>query len=159
MKNKNILSLLLALAAAAVAALTLWVCLGCVTATGLVLGGLAYVFGPSLLSLYITDSQEAVAYGLMRLSIVCIPYFICGMMDVTTGALRGLGASLTPMLISVLGVCGLRIGWVYTIFQIPQYHSPQSLYYSYPISWAITFVIQFVAFLIVYRKHSRYFNT
>ena len=138
---------------------TLWICLLSVTAFGLAIGYAGYHFGPQLLSLYITDSQEAVAYGLMRLSIVCIPYFICGMMDVTTGALRGLGASLTPMLISVLGVCGLRIGWVYTIFQIPQYHSPQSLYYSYPISWAITFVIQFIAFLIVYRKHSRYFNT
>lgn len=137
---------------------TLWICLLSVTAFGLAIGYAGYHFGPQLLSLYITDSQEAVAYGLMRLSIVCIPYFICGMMDVTTGALRGLGASLTPMLISVLGVCGLRIGWVYTIFQIPQYHSPQSLYYSYPISWAITFVIQFIAFLIVYRKHSRYFN-
>ena len=138
---------------------TLWICLLSVTAFGLAIGYAGYHFGPQLLSLYITDSQEAVAYGLMRLSIVCIPYFICGMMDVTTGALRGLGASLTPMLISVLGVCGLRIGWVYMIFQIPQYHSPQSLYYSYPISWAITFVIQFIAFLIVYRKHSRYFNT
>ena len=138
---------------------TLWICLLSVTLFGLAMGYAGYHFGPQLLSLYITDSQEAVAYGLMRLSIVCVPYFICGMMDVTTGALRGLGASLTPMLISVLGVCGLRIGWVYTIFQIPQYHSPQSLYYSYPISWAITFVIQFIAFLIVYRKHSRYFNT
>jgi len=138
---------------------TLWLCLLSVTVFGLGLSYAGYYFGPQLLSLYITDSPEAISYGLMRLSIVCIPYFICGMMDVTTGALRGLGASLTPMLISVLGVCGIRIGWIYTVFQIPQYHTPESLYISYPISWAVTFLIQFIAFLIVYRKHSRYFNT
>lgn len=138
---------------------TLWLCLLSVTVFGLGLSYAGYYFGPQLLSLYIADSPEAISYGLMRLSIVCIPYFICGMMDVTTGALRGLGASLTPMLISVLGVCGIRIGWIYTVFQIPQYHTPESLYISYPISWAVTFLIQFIAFLIVYRKHSRYFNT
>ena len=95
---------------------TLWICLGSVAAVGIVLGGLVYSVGPALLSVYITDSQEAIGYGMMRLGLICLPYFLCGLMDVSTGALRGLGASFVPMLISVLGVCGIRIGWIYTIF-------------------------------------------
>lgn len=134
---------------------TLWICLGCVAVVGLALGSLGYFFGPSLLSLYITDSQEAIGYGMLRLSLICLTYFICGLMDVSTGALRGLGESFIPMVISVLGVCGIRIGWIYTIFQIPQFHTPQSLYISYPISWLITFLCQMVAFFLVYRKQTR----
>ena len=76
-------------------------------------------------------------------------------MDVTTGGLRGLGASVTPMLISVLGVCGIRLAWIFTIFQIPAYHTPQSLYFSYPISWAFTFLCQLTAFMIIYKKRSK----
>ena len=131
---------------------TLWICLASVAVTGLALGSLVYALGPTLLSVYITDSQEAIQYGMLRLSLICIPYFICGLMDVSTGALRGLGASFIPMLISVLGVCGIRIGWIYTIFQIPAFHTPQCLYISYPISWAVTFLCQMVAFIIIYRR-------
>ena len=134
---------------------TLWICLGSVAVTGLVLGGLAYAFGPSLLSLYITDSQEAIGYGMLRLSIICLTYWICGLMDVSTGALRGIGESFIPMVISVLGVCGIRIGWIYTIFQLPRFHTPQSLYISYPVSWAITFLFQIAAFYLVYRKQKQ----
>ena len=134
---------------------TLLICLGCVTVVGLTFGGLAYTFGEQLLSIYITDSPEAVSYGLLRLSFICVPYFICGLMDVSTGALRGLGASFVPMLISVLGVCGIRIGWIYTIFQIPRFHTPQCLYLSYPISWFITFLCQMAAFFVVYRRHKK----
>ncbi len=133
----------------------LWTCLGSVVAAGLAAGTLAYCLGPSLLSIYITDSQEAIAYGLTRMMFVCLPYFVCGLMDVSTGALRGMGASAVPMIISVLGVCGIRLGWIFTIFQIPEYHTPQSLYLSYPISWTITFVIQMAAFFMVYRKRVR----
>ena len=134
---------------------TLWICLGSVTVTGLVFCSVVYALGPTLLSIYITDSAEAISYGMLRLSLICMPYFICGLMDVSTGALRGLGASFVPMLISVLGVCGIRIGWIATIFQIPRFHTPQSLYLSYPISWAITFLCQITAFFFVYRKHKR----
>ena len=59
------------------------------------------------------------------------------------------------MIISVLGVCGLRVAWVATVFQIPQYHTPESLYFSYPVSWIVTFAIQMIAFAIVYRRHNR----
>ena len=134
---------------------TLWICLGCVTVAGLVLGSLAYAFGPALLSIYITDSPEAISYGLIRMSYICLPYFVCGLMDVTTGALRGIGASFVPMLISILGVCGLRIVWIYTIFQVPEFHTPQCLFFSYLVSWLITFIAQLIAFFAVYRRQVR----
>ena len=133
----------------------LWICMGCVTVLGLGLGTLVYSMGPALLSIYITDSAEAISYGMIRMGYICLPYFLCGIMDVTTGALRGMGASFVPMLISVLGVCGVRIGWIYTVFQMPQYHTPQCLYFSYAISWLTTGLCQLAAFLGVYRKHSR----
>ena len=129
------------------------ICLCCVAAVGLLMGVSAYSFGETLLSIYITDSQEAIAYGMIRLAYICLPYFLCGLMDVSTGALRGLGASIAPMVISVLGICGLRILWIYTIFQIPQFHTPQCLYFSYTVSWITTFVIQMIVFLRTYRRH------
>ena len=133
----------------------LWICLGCVTVVGVVTGTVVYSLGPALLRVYITDSQEAISWGLVRLYIICQTYFICGLMDVSTGALRGLGESFIPMAISVLGVCGMRIGWIYTIFQLPRYHTPQSLFVSYPISWTLTFLCQMIAFHQVYRKLTR----
>ena len=74
---------------------------------------------------------------------------------VSTGGLRGLGASTVPMIISVLGVCGIRILWIYTIFQIPQFHTQECLYLSYIISWTITFVAQTIAFILIYKKQKR----
>ena len=131
----------------------LWICLGCTALVGAVLGVAAFGFGRPLLSIYITDSEEAIGYGLIRLGCVCLPYFLCGLMDVTTGALRGMGASFVPMLISVLGACGLRILWIYTVFQV--WHTPRCLYISYPVSWMITFLAQLAAFWIVYRRKTR----
>jgi len=133
----------------------LWICLACVTVVGLTFGTLATAFGETLLSIYITDSAEAISWGMTRLSIICMFYFLCGLMDVSTGALRGMGASISPMIISVLGVCGIRIGWISTIFQIPQFHTPQSLYFSYVVSWTLTFAIQMYAFFRVYRKNKK----
>ena len=133
----------------------LLICLASVTVVGLGVSLTAFGLGETLLSIYITDSAEAISYGMLRLTYVCIPYFICGLMDVSTGALRGMGASFAPMVISVLGVCGIRIGWIATIFRIPAFHSPQSLYISYPISWLITFVCQMIAFFMIYKKHTK----
>ena len=133
----------------------LWICLGSVTVAGLTAGGLAYGFGRQLLGIYITDSQQAIDYGMIRMAFICIPYFLCGLMDVSTGALRGLGSSVPPMIISVLGVCGLRLTWIYTVFKIPEYHTPQCLYFSYTVSWTVTFLIQIAAFVLVYRRHLR----
>ena len=133
----------------------LGICLGCVTVLGLSLGTLVYSLGPKLLTIYITDSAEAISFGMIRMGYICLPYFLCGLMDVTTGALRGMGVSLMPMVICVLGVCGVRISWIYTVFHTPQYHTPQCLYFSYSISWLITFLCELAAFWAVYRKHTK----
>lgn len=131
------------------------ICILYVSVAGLAAGSTIWYFGENLLGIYITDSQEAIMHGLVRFNYIALPYFICGLMDVSTGALRGLGASLTPMLISVLGVCGIRILWIYTIFQLPQFHTPECLYLSYLISWVITFLCQTFAFISIYKKRVR----
>lgn len=133
----------------------LLICLGCVFVVGGVCGGLFYLLGRPLLSIFISDSARAIEYGLIRLSFICLPYFVCGLMDVTTGAIRGMGVSLTPMVITILGVCGFRIGWIYTVFQIPAYHTLSCLYASYLISWIITFFVELVAFFVIYRRMLR----
>ena len=129
---------------------TLWICLGCVSVVGLVFGFTAWRFGRQLLGIYITDSQQAIEYGMVRQAFICLPYFLCGLMDVSTGALRGLGASVVPMVISILGVCAFRVFWIYTVFQV--YHTPQCLFFSYAVSWIITFLCQMAAFFLVCRK-------
>ena len=131
----------------------LWICLGCVAVVGMAAGSLGFTFGRQLLSIYITDSPEAIEYGMIRLSYICLPYFLCGLMDVSTGALRGMGASLVPMVISVLGVCGLRVFWITMVFR--QFHTPQCLYLSYMVSWTVTFLAQMIAFFCVYKKQTR----
>lgn len=133
----------------------LFICLGCVSVAGLVSGGLVYIFGEQLLSIYITDSSEAIAYGMTRLSLICLPYFLCGLMDTTTGAIRGMGVSLSPMIITILGVCVFRIGWVFTVFQLPQFHTPSCLYFSYTVSWSVTFLIELLAFFMIYKKRTK----
>ena len=127
----------------------MWTCLGCVAVAGIVFGNLAYIFSEHLLGIYITDSVEAIHYGQIRMLYLAVPYFICGMMDVMTGAMRGVGKSVSAMLISIAGVCGIRLVWIFTIFKIPAYHSIESLYFSYMISWSATLIIQFIYFMKV----------
>lgn len=131
------------------------ICLGCVLALGGVFGCLMYIYSGNLLSIYITDSPEAIAYGTLRMGFLCLPYFLCGMMEIATGALRGMGAALTPMIISVLGVVGVRITWLLTVFQIPAFHTPECLYLSYPITWLVTFSVEMAAFVRIYKQHTQ----
>ena len=133
----------------------LTICLISVCIVGISVSTVAYLAGPTLLSFYIPDSAEAIQWGMVRLTFLCIPYFLCGLMDVSTGALRGMGASVAPMIISVLGVCGIRISWISTIFQMPQFHTPQCLYASYTVSWVATFTCQMIAFFLIYRKRAK----
>ena len=87
-----------------------------------------------------------------RLSKIATTYAICGMMDVMVGMLRGLGYSIMPMIVSLVGACGLRILWIATIFQIPEYHqSVATVYLSYPVSWGITFVTHLVCYAVAWR--------
>ncbi len=123
----------------------------CVTVTGLVLGNLAYGFGNVLLLFY-TTSPAVVVEGLRRLSYVSAWYFICGIMDTLVGVLRGLGYSIVPMFVSLIGACGLRIVWILTIFQIPMFHSLDTIYLSYPVTWTITAGTHFICYLIITKK-------
>jgi len=133
-------------------------CLACVLVVGVTLGQLANLFGTELLMLFLPNSSEGVTYGLLRVGIVCTTYFLCGLMDVVTGSLRGMGASVVPTIVSLVCICGLRIGWIATIFQIPQYHTPEILYTCYPLSWIATFIIEFAIFLFFYSKYAKILN-
>lgn len=130
----------------------LLVSLACVSVTGLATGVLSWALARPLLSIYITDSADAISYGVIRLTYICLPYFLCGIMDVTTGAIRGIGASLLPMIISVLGICVFRIFWIFAVFGQPRFHTLECLYLSYTISWIVTFLAEFTVFLVLVRK-------
>lgn len=131
------------------------ICLGYTIVVSLGICSLFYCFAPQLLSLYIMDSPEAIAIAIHRLAFTTLPYFLLGLLDVTTGALRGLGASFSSMVISLLGICGLRLVWIFTVFRIPQFHTPALLYVTYPISWIVTLAAQLIAFVIVFRRMTR----
>lgn len=128
---------------------TLGWCQVFVVLAGVLLGGFAYLFGPQLLTIY-TGSPDVIAAGLVRARYVALPYFLCGMMDVMVGALRGLGWSVAPMFVSIGGACVFRLVWIATIFQV--YHTPDVLYLSYPVSWILTGTIHLVCWLIIRRK-------
>lgn len=120
-----------------------------VAAIGLVLGNGAYLLGNQLLGIYSGDAQ-VIAYGLQRLSICCASYFLCGVMDVLAGSIRGLGYSIVPMLITFTGICLFRVVWVFTAFQ--WHPSLFTIYISYPISWLVTIVANLTCYLVA-RRH------
>ena len=125
------------------------VCMFWAVSFGLVLGLLSCVFGPQLLSLFSAD-PAVIAAGMERQVIVCAPYFLCGMMDVMTGALRGIGYSLLPMIVSILGACAFRLFWVFTVFAA--YPTLPCLMLSYPVSWLLTFSVLLVIFLVLWNR-------
>lgn len=127
----------------------LLICLGVVAVVGITLGGGAYLCGNLLLGIYSSDAQ-VIAAGLSRLSIVCASYFLCGMMDVLVGSIRGLGYSIMPMIVSLIGACLLRVIWIFTIFQAE--HTLFSLYISYPISWLLTAMTHGICYMAVRKK-------
>ncbi len=128
---------------------TMWCCLGTVTVIGLVMGLGIYALGPQLMSLYNSDPQ-VIANGLIRMSVILPTYFICGLMDVMVGQLRGIGYSVMPMIVSLTGACLLRIVWIMTVFAAN--HDLVILYLSYPISWSVTFIAHMICYLTVARK-------
>lgn len=122
-----------------------------VTVVGLVLGNLTFLFGRFLLKLY-TDNPLVMDAGMERFSIICTMYCLCGMMDVAGSSIRGLGHSLLPMIVTVIGVCGLRLLYIATVFQVPQFHNLTMLFVSYPISWGITFLTHTIILGIIISK-------
>ncbi|MBQ8510907.1 MAG: MATE family efflux transporter [Clostridia bacterium] len=123
----------------------------CVFVTGLVLGNLLYLAGDKLLWIY-SDTQQVVEAGMLRLGFVATTYFLCGMMDVMMGGLRGIGYSFLPMIVSLIGACGLRLVWIATIFQVPEFHIIETIYISYPISWLVTFLVHLTCYIILTRR-------
>ena len=124
-------------------------CMILVILIGVVLGQGAYRLGDPLLHIYSQD-PEVIAYGIQRFSVVSVTYFLCGMMDVGSGVVRGLGYSIMPMLVSMVGACVFRVIWIFTVFRM--YHTLFTLYVSYPISWVLTVIAHMICYLIVRRR-------
>ena len=127
-------------------------CLAIVTVVGLVLGQGAYFFGQQLLSIYSSD-KSVIQFGIDRLAIISTMYCLCGIMDTLVGSLRGIGYSILPMLVSLTGVCLIRVIWIFTVFKAV--HTTFSLYISYPITWVITLVAHGICFMVVRKKIRR----
>ena len=121
-------------------------CMILTVGVSLVLGGGAYLFGNEVLRIYTNDS-EVVRCGVEILSITTVPYFLCGIMDLFPGSLRGMGYSTVPMILSVVGTVGMRIFWIYRVF--PLHRSLYVLFISYPASWTFTIIMQVICFICV----------
>ena len=118
---------------------------------GLALGSLVVYFGGPLASIYAPGEEDVIAQAITRLRVIGGTYCLCGVMDTMVGSLRGLGYSMVPMIVSMVGACGVRLVWIATIFQI--YHTPTMLYISYPVSWTITATVH-ISFFFLIRKHA-----
>ncbi len=123
----------------------------CAAVTGITIGNLTYLFGTPLLGIY-SKSALVVQEGLKRMMYICIPYFLCGVMDAMTGMIRGLGYAILPMIVSLLGACVLRIIWILTVCQLPAFHHVEFVYASYPVTWAITTTAHIICYVIITKK-------
>ncbi len=140
----------------------LFACLGLVTVIGIGLGLCVFAFREPLLTLYtsasavegVVSNADILARGTERLAVIATTYFLCGIMEVFVGAMRGMGSSWTPMLVSIAGVCGIRIVYIFTVFSF-WYHSLPSLYLSYTLSWIVTATIHGVCCYVKLRKTVR----
>ena len=127
-------------------------CVGFAVVFGLVLGNLVYLFGTPLAGIYAPGEPDVIQQALVRMGYICCPYFICGIMDVLVGVLRGLGSSIIPMFTSIVGACGLRLLWVAFVF--PVYRTPACLYLSYPVTWSITALFHLLFLMLVVRRRA-----
>ena len=114
-----------------------------------VIGGGSYLLGHQILGIY-TKQEDVIQCGLEILSISTIPYFLCGLMDMIPGSMRGVGYSAVPMLLSIIGTVGTRLVWIYGVF--PEHRSLYVLFMSYPVSWGLTIVMQAICLVFVRRK-------
>lgn len=122
--------------------------MGLVTVIGLTMGNLLVLFGRPLLGLY-SDSPAVVEAGMVRLVWICTIYALCGMMEVMVGLMRGMEYSVLPMIVSLLGACVFRLVWLATVFQWEGLHKIETVYASYPVSWALTLFVHIICFLII----------
>lgn len=129
---------------------SIWVAVACSVTTGFVLGYSLFFLGKPLLGLFIVDSPEAMQAGLVYMGVVGLTLFLNGIMDITTGALRGLGYAKGPALCSLIGACGFRVLW--TILILPLNKTPWFLYLCQPISWIIVSIVQGTLLLCVWKS-------
>ena len=127
-------------------------CLGLSFGIAAVMSGLLVVFGRQFLSLFTKEAAVAEA-GLIRLRVMGCSYAFSALMDCTIAASRGLGRSLAPTVIVILGSCVFRVIWVFTVFA--HFHTILSLYLLYIFSWTITGVAELMYFLRCYRARMR----
>ncbi len=132
----------------------LWKALLLVTVIGVSLGNAVVLFGHQLLGIYSPESV-VIEKGFIRLVWICGPYFLCGIMDVMVGVIRGLGYSVMPMIVSLIGACGLRILWLKTFFLMDRFHTVEMIYVTYAVSWTVTFFAHVVCYKIVRRREKR----
>lgn len=121
---------------------------------GLGLSVIVLFFGEPLVGLY-TNSPAVVDAGMIRLKYIVSLYFLCGMMDVMVGSLRGLGYAIMPMIVSLIGACALRLIWIATVFQLPEFHTIEMIYITYPVSWFLTLMAHVICFVVVRRRLPR----
>ena len=132
----------------------LMVSMGYLAAASVVVAVVSMKWGHLLLGIY-TQTPEVIAVGMMEFRLMLLPYFLLGAMNVLGSAVRGLGHSTAAMIVSLVGVCGFRMVWIGTIFQIPQFHTMEMLILSYPITWAVTSLAQFSVWVYAVRKLKR----
>lgn len=115
-------------------------------------GGTVILFGRNLLSIYTNDSA-AISAGMTRLYIITGTYTLCGIMDVMVGAIRGIGYTVLPTIVSLIGACALRLVWLATVFRIPKFHTINTVYLSYPITWLVTIIAHVICYIIIRKKN------
>ncbi len=133
---------------------SLFLCIGLSTVMAILFGGIVMLFERPLLSVY-TDTADAIDAGSIRLNIMCVWYFTCGIMNTISNTVRGMGKNVVPMIISMFFVCVFRIIWIYTVFPIEMFHTPDTIYWSYPISWLLAIVAHSIYFEIVFRQKKK----
>ena len=127
-----------------------------VLSIGLVMGFGIYIFGEQLLSIYAPGEPDVIAWGMIRLKYLATTYFLCGLMEVACGMLRGIGQSFASMVISLTGTCAMRVLWIYTVFALNP--TMETLYLSYPVTWLITFAVDIICYIIFKNRLIRHVN-
>jgi Na+-driven multidrug efflux pump len=138
-------------------------CIWIVIAVGLTVGGAIYIFRNGLLNVYAPGNESVLTYGVVRATVFCFTYFLCGIMEVGSGALRGIGKSFVSMIVSLIGSCVLRIVWIFSVFRMlpiePTVENTKfrlfMLYVSYPVTWIITSIALYLMFAICLRSIKR----
>ena len=130
----------------------------CIAAVfGFVLSQSVVLLSPVLLRMY-TDSDVVIAFGELRISIICASYFLCGIMEVAQGALRGLGVANRSMFTSLIGACGLRLLMTYIGAPYREAEDLKFLFYSYPISWIVTTIALMIFFFAIAKSREKKWN-